>query len=71
MFLADMVQPAGPFQIVVEYANAGETLLGAQTIENVVDDLAEVVAVLAGARGSLVRERTLFRFGRFEHLDRL
>ena len=47
MLLADVVQAAGAFQVVVEDADAREALLLRHSVEDFVDDLAEVVAVLA------------------------
>src|SRR5580700_3593389 len=71
MRLADPVQPAGALQIVVEDLDARDPLALAHAVENSVDDLAEVVAVLADARGAAVAQRTLVRLCGLEHGDRL
>src|SRR5215467_666573 len=65
-----MLQAAGALQIVVEYAHARDTVRLAHAVEDLVDDLAEVVAVPAHARGASIGERAFLRFGRLEHLDR-
>src|SRR5882757_6062062 len=59
--LANMVQTAGTFEIVVEHPHACEPLHLAHAIENFVDDFAEVVAILSGARGALESERGFLR----------
>ena len=64
-----MMQTARPFQVVVEHAHALQALRLAHAIENPVDDLAEVVAVLARAGRSLEGQRTLPGLGRLQHLD--
>ncbi len=55
MLLADVVQAAGAFEVVVEHLDAGDALALAHAVENLVDDLAEIVAVLADAAGAVDR----------------